>query len=77
MTNHDTMNPYQTPLRIVRHQQVREKLNISSAKLFDLVAKAQFPKPFTIVPGGRAVGWLEADVDDWILERCAAGAESA
>ena len=54
---------------IVRHKQVRQKLQVSSAKLFDMVAKGLFPKPFPIVPGGRAVGWLSTDVDHWILER--------
>ena len=58
-----------TQLRVIRHRQVCERLQISSAKLFDMVAKKQFIKPFTIVPGGRAVGFLESDVDQWILER--------
>jgi prophage regulatory protein len=59
-------------LRVIRHKQVRSKLQISSAKLFDMVARGQFPKPFTLIPGGRAVGWLEADVDAWITSRKAA-----
>ena len=54
---------------IVRHKQVRQKLQVSSAKLFDMVARGQFPRPFAIVPGGRAVGWLEGDVDAWILNQ--------
>ena len=58
-----------TPLQVVRHAQVCSKLQISSAKLFDMVAKGQFPKPFTLIPGGRAVGWVETDVDDWIKSR--------
>lgn len=56
-------------VQIVRHSQVCQKLQISSAKLFDLVAQGIFPKPFTLIPGGRAVGWLERDVDLWILNR--------
>lgn len=59
-------------VRIIRHSQVCQKLGISSAKLFDMVAKGQFLKPFTLIPGGRAVGFLEGDVDKWILERKAA-----
>jgi prophage regulatory protein len=68
-----TRNP--DPVRVVRHAQVCEKLRISSAKLFEMVARSQFPKPFQLVPGGRAVGWLESDVDRWILERKAAHAD--
>jgi len=56
-------------LRVIRHNQVCVKLQISSAKLFDMVAKGIFPKPFVLIPGGRAVGWLEQDIDEWILGR--------
>lgn len=56
-------------VRIIRNIHVRQKLSVSEAKLFDMMAKGQFPKPFLIVPGGRAVGWLESTVDSWILER--------
>lgn len=56
-------------LRVVRHAAVCEKLSVSSAKLFDMCAKGIFPKPFQLIPGGRAVGWLEYEVDAWIMER--------
>lgn len=56
-------------LRIIRHADVRQKLSVSEAKLFDMIAKGLFPKPFLLIPGGRSVGWLESDVDKWILER--------
>ena len=62
-------------IQVVRHAHVCQKLQISSAKLFDLVAQGIFPKPFQIVPGGRAVGWLERDVDAWVLERKAQASE--
>lgn len=60
-------------VQVLRHQQVCEKLQVSSAKLFAMCAEGVFPKPFTIVPGGRAVGWLASDVDAWILSRRQAG----
>lgn len=56
-------------IKLVRHAQVRQKLDVSEAKLFDMIARGQFPKPFRIIPNGRDVGWLESDVDDWILAR--------
>lgn len=64
-------------VQIIRHTAVCSKLQLSSAKLFDMVAKGQFPKPFTLVPGGRAVGWLEQDVANWVLERKEASAKEA
>ena len=59
-------------LQVIRHKHVCEKLQVSPAKLFDMIARGQFLKPFTLVPGGRAVGWLEGDVDHYILSRKAA-----
>ena len=59
--------------RIVRPNEARGRLGVSRAKFADMVAKGQFPKPFVIVPGGRAVGWLESDVDAWILGRSDGG----
>lgn len=68
--NTENLNEHrQETLQVIRHNQVCAKLQISSAKLFDMVAKGQFLKPFTLIPGGRAVGFLERDVDKWILDR--------
>jgi predicted DNA-binding transcriptional regulator AlpA len=64
-------------LRVIRLKQVCEKLQISSAKLFDMVARGQFSTPLTIVHGGRTVGWLEADVDCYVLARKDASTKEA
>ena len=54
---------------ILRHREICKRLQVSAAKLHDMVAKGVFPRGFKIIPNGRAVGWLEADVDRWILDR--------
>ncbi len=64
-----TNAPSASAVQVIRHAQVCVKLQISSAKLFEMVARRQFPRPFPLIPGGRAVGWIEADVDRWILDR--------
>jgi predicted DNA-binding transcriptional regulator AlpA len=56
-------------VRIARPDEVRTRIGVSRAKFADMVSKGQFPKPFTIIPGGRAVGWLGEDVDAWIMQR--------
>ena len=56
-------------VRIARPDEVRTRIGVSRAKFADMVAKGQFPKPFTIIPGGRAVGWLGEDVNAWIMQR--------
>ena len=77
MKIHATTPHKSESIQVIRHAQVCTKLQISSAKLFDLIAKGVFPRPFTLVPGGRAVGFLESDVDQWILERKAASEQEA
>jgi prophage regulatory protein len=64
-------------VQVIRHNQVCQKLQISSAKLFEMVASGVFPKPFQLIPGGRAVGWLETDVSKWILDRKQASKQEA
>ena len=58
-----------TQIAIVRHKQVKQRLQVISSKLYLMVATGLFPPPFPIVPGGRSKGWLESDVDQWILEQ--------
>jgi prophage regulatory protein len=55
--------------RILRMRDICLKTGLSQSTLHDLVARGVFPKPFTLIPGGRAVGWLEANVDQWIFKR--------
>ena len=55
--------------RILRMRDICLKTGLSQSTLHDLVARGVFPKPFTLIPGGRAVGWLEANVDQWIIKR--------
>ena len=42
-----------------------------------MCAKGLFPKPFQLIPGGRAVGWIEVDVDSWVIARKEASAQEA
>ncbi len=73
----DQTENFPVSIQIIRHAKVCEKLQISSAKLFDMQAKGIFPKPFALIPGGRAVGWLEDEIDHWILQRKAASEQEA
>jgi prophage regulatory protein len=58
-----------TSLQIIRHRGVQAKLRVSPSQLFAMIAAGDFPKPFKLLPNGRAVGWIEADVDAYILAR--------
>ena len=60
-------------LEIQRMARVSQRLNLSKSLLFKMMAEGTFPKPFSI-NGGKATGWLSTTIDQWILERAAAGA---
>ena len=55
--------------RILRMRDICQKLGLCPSTVHDLVARGIFIRPFTLIPGGRAVGWLEVDVDQWIFDR--------
>ncbi|OJI05501.1 hypothetical protein AOC28_04495 [Polynucleobacter sp. MWH-Adler-W8] len=55
--------------RILRMRQLVEKLSLSDSHIYALIQHNQFPKPFTLVHGGRAMGWYESDIDVWLAQR--------
>ena len=58
-----------TGQRILRMQDLPAKIGFRPSTIYELIAKGKFPVPFKLVPGGRAAGWLEATIDDWIAAR--------
>lgn len=55
---------------ICRRPVVEARTGLPKSSLYALIAKGDFPKPIKI--GARAVGWLDADVNDWIEKQVAA-----
>ena len=49
--------------RIIRMAQLRAKYPLSESHIYWLIKQGKFPKPFPLVPGGRAVGWYEDTID--------------
>jgi len=59
-----------TPIkRILRSKHVLGRVKLSRSEVYELVKRDQFPKPFKLVQGGRASGWLESEIDEWIDSR--------
>ncbi len=56
--------------KVVRLKQVLQRVGISRAQVYVLMGEGLFPKNFSLSgPNGRAVGWLESDVSEWIISR--------
>ena len=64
-------NPVPTGNRILRLDEVRERVGLSRTHVYDLIAAKRFPAQLKLIPGGRSSGWLESEIDTWIAERVA------
>ena len=54
-------------LCLIRLPEVRRRIGLSRSSIYAKVALGDFPAPVSL--GGRAVGWLESDIDTWIEKR--------
>jgi len=52
---------------ILRLPDVKASTGLSRSTIYLRVAEGTFPKPVRL--GGRAVGWLEAEVQEWLQGR--------
>ena len=60
----DTVQPQ---LSILRRKQVQARTGLSRSTIYLHIKAEQFPKPVALGP--RAVGWIEAEVVEWIANR--------
>ncbi len=58
-----------TGVRIIRMRELHEKLRLSPSHIYALISKGVFPAPFALIPGGRAKGWFETTVDNFLRTR--------
>jgi prophage regulatory protein len=52
---------------ILRLPAVRAVTGLSRSTLYNRMSEGRFPAPISL--GGRAVGWIEAEVQEWLEER--------
>lgn len=55
---------------IVRMRDVIRKVNLSESHIYMLISQGRFPRPFPLVSGGRAKGWLSSTIDQYLAARC-------
>jgi prophage regulatory protein len=60
---------------ILRLPAVKASTGLSRSTIYLRVSKGTFPKPVSL--GGRAVGWLEAEIQDWLAGRIEASRKAA
>lgn len=58
------------PTRLLRMSEVKARTGLSRSTIRRWVKRGLFPPPIRL--GERVVGWIEAEVDQWIRERIVA-----
>ena len=58
-------------LRILKRPEVELRTSLSRSRIYQLIQLKQFPIQIQLSSGGRAVGWLESDIEAWIEQRIA------
>ncbi|MCW3479545.1 AlpA family transcriptional regulator [Neisseriaceae bacterium JH1-16] len=57
-------------MKILRLKQVIDVTGLARSTIYKFIAEERFPKPVPL--GDRCVGWLESEVQGWILMRVGA-----
>ena len=52
---------------VLRLPTVKARTGLSRSTIYLRIAEGSFPAPVSL--GGRAVGWIEAEVNDWLAKR--------
>jgi prophage regulatory protein len=56
-------------LAVLRRKQVEARVGLRRSSLYQRISEGSFPAPIKL--GGRAVGWIEAEITEWLANRVA------
>ena len=54
-------------MRFIRLKEVMHVTGLGRSSIYNYMAEGRFPK--TVSLGGRAVAWVESEVQDWMLAK--------
>ncbi len=63
--------PQHQPPRLLRLPEVKARIGLQTTQIYEYMERGIFPKSVKLCPSGRAVGWLESEINDWISARAA------
>ena len=67
--NTKAANDYPQDDPILRMRDVEKSVGLKKPTIYKLIKQSQFPSPINL--GGRASGWLLAEINQWKAERIA------
>ena len=66
----DQHQPHQQPpTRILRLPDLKAKIRLGRSAIYDMISRGEFPRQVQL--SARTSGWLESEVDEWLLQRAA------
>lgn len=54
-------------MRIIRLKEVIDSTGLARSTIYKYIGEGTFPNPVSL--GDRCVGWVDSEVQDWILAR--------
>lgn len=60
---------------VLRLVDVKRRIGLSRSTIYSRVRDGSFPRPVSL--GGRAVGWIESDIQSWLDQTVAASRRAA
>lgn len=54
-------------MKILRLKDVLETTGLSKTSIYEFISQGRFPKSIPL--GGRSVGWVDTEVENWIKSR--------
>lgn len=55
--------------KILRLPEVMARVGLKKTALYEQIARKSFPSPVSLTDEGRAVGWKESAITDWLAKR--------
>jgi len=60
-------NTNQEKISILRRKKLEKRVGLSRSTIYQKIQDGSFPKPINLGP--RAVGWIENEIDDWLMDQ--------
>lgn len=54
-------------MRVLRIEEVKAKTGLAKSTIYKYADAGNFPRPISL--GGRAVGWIDSEVHEWLQEK--------
>lgn len=61
------MNHVEHEMKVIRLAKVVDITGLARSTIYKYIAAGEFPRPIAL--GARRVGWIDKEIDDWIINR--------